>query len=72
MLRGLRMVLNAQPDLDVVAEATAGDEAVEQALSEDVHLAILDISMPRMTGLQAAREITHQQAGRPGLDALDA
>jgi DNA-binding NarL/FixJ family response regulator len=60
VLRGLRMVLNAQPDLEVVAEATDGDEAVELALSEDVHLAILDISMPRMTGLQAAREITRR------------
>ncbi len=60
VLRGLRMVLNAQPDLEVVAEATEGDEAVERVLSEDVHLAILDISMPRMTGLQAAREITRR------------
>ena len=62
VLRGLRMVLNAQPDLEVVAEATDGDEAVELALSQDVHLAILDISMPRMTGLQAAREITRRNA----------
>jgi DNA-binding NarL/FixJ family response regulator len=60
VLRGLRMVLNAQPDLEVVAEASQGDEAVELALSADVHLAILDISMPRMTGLQAAREITRR------------
>jgi DNA-binding NarL/FixJ family response regulator len=55
------MVLNAQPDLEVVAEATAGDEAVERAVAEDIHLAILDISMPRMTGLQAAREITRRK-----------
>jgi DNA-binding NarL/FixJ family response regulator len=61
VLRGLRMVLNAQPDLEVVAEASAGDEAVERALAEDIHLAILDISMPRMTGLQAAREITRRK-----------
>ena len=39
----------------------------EQALTEDVHLAILDISMPRKTGLQAAREITHR---RPELRVL--
>jgi DNA-binding NarL/FixJ family response regulator len=61
VLRGLRMVLNAQPDLEVVAEATDGDQAVELALSEDVHLAILDISMPRTTGLQATREITRRK-----------
>jgi DNA-binding NarL/FixJ family response regulator len=60
VIRGLRIVLNAQPDLEVVAEATDGAEAVTQAAREDVHLAILDISMPRMTGLQAAREITHR------------
>jgi DNA-binding NarL/FixJ family response regulator len=61
VLRGLRMVLDAQPDLEVVAEATDGDGAVERALSDEIHLAILDISMPRKTGLQAAREITHRK-----------
>jgi DNA-binding NarL/FixJ family response regulator len=61
VLRGLRTVLNAQPDLEVVAEASDGEEAVQKALSEDVHLAILDISMPRLTGLQAAREITQRK-----------
>ena len=61
VLRGLRTVLNAQPDLEVVAEASDGEEAVQKALSEDIHLAILDISMPRMTGLQAAREITQRK-----------
>jgi DNA-binding NarL/FixJ family response regulator len=61
VLRGLRLVLNAQPDLEVVAEATDGEQAVERALADDIHLAILDISMPRMTGLQAAREITRRK-----------
>jgi DNA-binding NarL/FixJ family response regulator len=61
VLRGLRQVLDAQADLEVVAEATDGDEAAERVVSEDVHLAILDISMPRMTGLQAAREITRRK-----------
>jgi DNA-binding NarL/FixJ family response regulator len=61
VLRGLRMVLDAEPDLAVVAEATDGEEAVERALADDIHLAILDISMPRKTGLQAAREITHRK-----------
>src|ERR671925_1454984 len=55
--QGLKKVLDAKPDLEVVAEAADGAEAVERALSEDVHLAILDVSMPRMTGLQAAREL---------------
>jgi DNA-binding NarL/FixJ family response regulator len=59
--RGLRMVLDAEPDLEVVAEAGDGAEAVERALSEDVHLAILDVTMPRLTGIQAARELTQRK-----------
>ena len=61
VLRGLKTVLNAQPDCEVVAEAADGEEAVALALTEDIHLAILDISMPRKTGLQAAREIIHRR-----------
>jgi DNA-binding NarL/FixJ family response regulator len=60
VLRGLRTVLDAQPDLEVVAQATDGQEAVEIATSAEVDLAVLDISMPRKTGLQAAREITRR------------
>ena len=54
---GLKRVLDAKPDLEVVAEAEDGAEAVEKALKEDVHLAILDVSMPRMTGIQAVAEL---------------
>jgi DNA-binding NarL/FixJ family response regulator len=54
---GLKRVLDAKPDMEVVAEAEDGAEAVEKALKEDVHLAILDVSMPRMTGIQAAAEL---------------
>src|SRR3712207_1270905 len=65
--RGLRMVLDAQPDLEVVAEASTGAEAVEQGLREPVDLAVLDVAMPRMTGLQAAAELAER---RPGLRVL--
>jgi DNA-binding NarL/FixJ family response regulator len=64
---GLRMVLDSVPDLEVVAEAGDGAEAVELGLSEDIHLAVLDVSMPRMTGLQAARELSRR---RPELRIL--
>jgi DNA-binding NarL/FixJ family response regulator len=64
---GLKKVLNAKPDLEVVAEAEDGREAVEKALKEDVHLAILDVSMPRMTGIQAAAEL---QKRKPELKTL--
>jgi len=54
---GLRKVLDAKPDMEVVAEAEDGHEAVEKALKEDVDLVILDVSMPRLTGIQAAAEL---------------
>jgi DNA-binding NarL/FixJ family response regulator len=54
---GLKKLLDGKPDLEVVAEAEDGAEAVKKALAEDVHLAILDVSMPRLTGIQAAAEL---------------
>ena len=56
--RGLRMILDAEEDLTVVAEAADGTEAVDAATAGGIDLAILDIAMPRMTGLQAARQIS--------------
>lgn len=64
---GLRKVLDSKPDLEVVAEAEDGAEAVEKALKEDVDLAILDVSMPRMTGIQATAEL-HKR--KPALKTL--
>jgi DNA-binding NarL/FixJ family response regulator len=65
--RGLRFVLDAEPDLEVVAEAGDGAEAVEKGLEADVDLAVLDVSMPRMTGIQAATELSRR---RPDLRLL--
>ena len=56
--RGLRMILDAEPDLTVVVEAADGTEAVAAATAGGVDLAILDIAMPQMTGIQAARQIS--------------
>lgn len=58
--RGVRLTLEDNPGLRVVAEAADGAEAVALARSDDVDLAILDVAMPRMTGLQAAREIARR------------
>ena len=65
--RGLRLVLESEPDLEVVAEVGDGAEAVERALEDDVDLAILDVTMPRMTGLHAASELRRR---RPDLRVL--
>jgi DNA-binding NarL/FixJ family response regulator len=54
---GVRRILDAEADLTVVAEASDGAEAVELTRTVEPDLVVLDISMPRMTGLQAAREI---------------
>jgi DNA-binding NarL/FixJ family response regulator len=64
---GLRMVLEAQSDIEVVAEAGDGAQALEQALAAEIDLTVLDVSMPRMTGLQAAAEL-HRR--RPELRIL--
>jgi len=61
--RGLQALLRAEPDFTVVAEAADGAEAVRQAIEHAVDLAVLDVSMPRMTGLQAARELGQRSAG---------
>ena len=58
---GLRELLGGEPDFRVVAEVDDGAQAVERALADDVDLAILDITMPRMTGLQAARELASRK-----------
>jgi DNA-binding NarL/FixJ family response regulator len=64
---GLRAVLDSEPDIEVVAEATDGTDAIEKALASDVDLAIVDVSMPRMTGLQVTAEL-HRR--RPGMRVL--
>ena len=58
--RGVRLILEDSPGLCVVAEASDGAEAVTLARAEDVDLVILDVAMPRLTGLQAAREIARR------------
>jgi DNA-binding NarL/FixJ family response regulator len=54
---GLRLLLDRQADMRVVAEAADGVEAVSLALRERPDICVLDVAMPRMTGLQATVEI---------------
>lgn len=65
--RGVRLILDQEPDLEVVAEAGDGAEAVALLRDLAVDLVILDIAMPRMTGLQAAREIARRREPPPVL-----
>ena len=58
---GLRRILEDDPHLEVVAEAGDGAEAIELALADHIDLAVLDVSMPKLTGLQAARRIREQR-----------
>jgi DNA-binding NarL/FixJ family response regulator len=65
--RGVRELLDSEPDFRVVADAADGAEAVRRAVEDDVDLAILDVAMPRLTGLQAAQELAER---RPKLRLL--
>jgi DNA-binding NarL/FixJ family response regulator len=57
---GLTMLIERQADMQVAAEAADGIEAVERALADRPDVAVLDVSMPRLTGLHAARQIRQQ------------
>jgi DNA-binding NarL/FixJ family response regulator len=57
---GLRLLLERQPDIEVIGEAADGAEAREIAVRERPDLAILDVRMPKLTGLQVTREIKSQ------------
>ena len=57
---GLRMLLERQTDIEVIGEASDGAEARDMAIRDKPDLAILDVKMPKLTGLQATREIRAQ------------
>jgi DNA-binding NarL/FixJ family response regulator len=58
---GLTALIDREPDLEVVAEAEDGRKALQLGLNEQIDLAILDIAMPGLTGLQATREIRRKR-----------
>ncbi|WGY01452.1 response regulator transcription factor [Nocardioides sp. QY071] len=58
---GVRLILEQQPDIEVVAEASDGAEVIALLREVEVDLVVLDIAMPTMTGLQAAREIARRR-----------
>jgi len=64
---GVRRILDDDPGLRVVAEADDGGEALQAALTQEIDLAILDVSMPKLTGLHVARHLAEQ---RPAVRVL--
>ncbi len=58
MRRGLRLLLENQPGFNVVGEAADGRQAVEQAEAVQPDVAVLDIAMPNLSGIEAAQRIT--------------
>ena len=57
MRSGLRLLLERQPNLQVVGEATDGQEAVRLAAAEKPEVVIMDIAMPHLNGVEATRQI---------------
>src|SRR5436309_4874714 len=54
---GLKMMLNAQPDMEVVGEAQDGRQAIAEALRLQPDTVLMDITMPDMNGIEATRQI---------------
>jgi DNA-binding NarL/FixJ family response regulator len=60
---GLRMLLDAQPDMEVIGEASDGNEAVEQALASQPDVVLMDVAMSGGGGLEATQQIRQQAPG---------
>jgi DNA-binding NarL/FixJ family response regulator len=62
---GFRMILESQPDIEVVAEAADGHEAIRAAQLHTPDIALMDIRMPNLDGIAATRTITSPDSARP-------
>ena len=62
MREGIARVISLQPDMKVIAQASDGEEAVEQFRLHRPDVTLMDLQMPRMNGVLALRAIRHEQA----------
>jgi two-component system, NarL family, response regulator NreC len=61
MRHGLRLVLNREPDFEVIGEASNGREAIDMAIRENPDVVVMDIAMPLLNGIEAARRIHEER-----------
>ena len=62
---GLRLILEAEDDLDVVAEAADGEEAIAVIIASDPDVVLMDVRMPRTDGITATRRLRAEHADAP-------
>jgi len=63
MRHGLRLLIDSEPDMQVIADVSDGSEAVRHALVMKPDVVVMDISMPGINGLSATRTLKQQQPG---------